>query len=32
VKCGYVRTSVAAGDPMTAEMLGWLAGELRRPS
>ena len=31
-KCGGVRTTVIARDPMTSEMLGWLAGELRPPT
>ena len=30
-KCGGVHTRAVASDPMTSEMLGWLAGELRPP-
>ena len=31
-KCGGIRRVVVPGDPMTSEMLGWLAGELRPPT
>jgi hypothetical protein len=30
-KCGRVQTSIVSCDPMTSEMRGWLAGELRPP-
>ena len=31
-KCGRVDTVVVSNDPMTSDMLGWLAGELRPPT
>jgi hypothetical protein len=31
-KCGRVHTKLVAGDPMTSDMLGWLASELRPPT
>jgi hypothetical protein len=30
-KCGCVHTAVVSSDPMTRDMRGWLAGELRPP-
>jgi hypothetical protein len=32
LKCGRVHTTGVSSDPMTSEMLGWLAGELRPPT
>jgi hypothetical protein len=31
-KCGRVHTTVVSSDPMTSNMRGWLAGELRPPT
>jgi hypothetical protein len=31
-KCGRVETTAVSNDPMTTNMLGWLAGELRPPT
>jgi ribosomal protein S14 len=31
-KCGRVETKVAASDPMTSDMRGWAASELRPPT
>jgi hypothetical protein len=31
-KCGCVHRVVVSGDPMTSDMLGWLASELRPPT
>jgi len=31
-KCGRVETAVISSDPMTSDIKGWLAGELRRPT
>jgi|SRR5229473_8029123 len=31
-KCGHIRRMVVSNDPMTSDMLGWLAGELRPPT
>jgi hypothetical protein len=31
-KCGTVHTKAVSSDPMTAEIRGWLAGELRPPT
>jgi hypothetical protein len=31
-KCGRVETTVVASDPMTPEMRGWLASELKPPT
>ena len=31
-KCGRVETTVVSSDPMTSDMLGWLASELRPPT
>jgi hypothetical protein len=31
-KCGRIHTVVVSNDPMTSDMLGWLAGELRPPT
>jgi hypothetical protein len=31
-KCGRVQTTVVSGDPMTSQMRGWLAGELKPPT
>jgi hypothetical protein len=30
-KCGCVHTTMVSSDPMTTDMRGWLAGELRPP-
>lgn len=30
-KCGRVETAVISSDPMTTDIQGWLAGELRPP-
>jgi hypothetical protein len=30
-KCGCVETMAVSRDPMTSDLLGWLAGELRPP-
>jgi hypothetical protein len=30
-KCGHIRTMVVSNDPMTSDMVGWLASELRPP-
>ncbi len=31
-KCGYVSTTDIQADPMTSDVRGWLASELRRPT
>jgi hypothetical protein len=31
-KCGRVQTTVVSSDPLTSDVLGWLAGELRPPT
>jgi hypothetical protein len=31
-KCGRVETEVVSGDPLTSDMHGWLAGELKPPT
>ena len=31
-KCGRVQTMVVSNDPMKSGALGWLDGELRRPT
>jgi len=31
-KCGRVQIKVVSGDPMTSQMQGWLAGELKPPT
>src|SRR5713226_6393811 len=31
-KCGCVETMAVSRDPMTSDMLGWLAGELKPPT
>ena len=31
-KCGHIRRMVLSNDPMTSDLLGWLAGELRPPT
>jgi hypothetical protein len=31
-KCGRVQTTVVSSDPMTSQMRGWLAGELKPPT
>lgn len=31
-RCGRVETAVVSSDPMTSDIKGWLAGELRRPT
>jgi transposase-like protein len=31
-RCGRVHSVVASRDPLTSDMLGWLAGELRPPT
>jgi hypothetical protein len=31
-KCGRIETTFVSSDPMTSDMRGWLAGELRRPT
>jgi len=31
-KCGHVRRTVVLNDPMTSNMLGWLASGLRPPT
>ena len=31
-KCGRVETVAVSGDPMTSDMQGWLAGELKPPT
>jgi hypothetical protein len=31
-RCGRVHTTVISGDPMTSEMRGWLASELKPPT
>jgi hypothetical protein len=31
-RCGRVETTVVASDPMTPEMRGWLASELKPPT
>jgi hypothetical protein len=31
-KCGHIRRMVVSNDPMTSDMHGWLAGELRPPT
>jgi hypothetical protein len=31
-RCGYVSTTAISDDPMTSDVLGWLASELRPPS
>jgi uncharacterized Zn finger protein len=31
-KCGRVHTAVVSNDPLTSEMRGWLASELRPPT
>jgi hypothetical protein len=31
-KCGRVETMVVSSDPMTSDMRGWLAGELKPPT
>ena len=30
--CGRIHRVSASGDPMTSDMLGWLASELRPPT
>jgi hypothetical protein len=30
-KCGRVETAVVPSDPMSSDIRGWLAGELRPP-
>ena len=31
-KCGRVHTAVVSSDPMTSDIRGWLASELRPPT
>jgi hypothetical protein len=31
-RCGCVETVVISSDPMTSDMRGWLAGELKPPT
>ena len=31
-KCGWIQKVVVSNDPMSADMLGWLASELRPPT
>jgi RNase P subunit RPR2 len=31
-KCGCIHRVVVSNDPMTSDMLGWLASELRPPT
>ncbi len=31
-KCGHIRRIVVSNDPMTSDMHGWLASELRPPT
>jgi predicted RNA-binding Zn-ribbon protein involved in translation (DUF1610 family) len=31
-KCGHVSTTAVSDDPMTSEVCGWLASELRPPT
>lgn len=31
-RCGYASTKVVSSDPMTSDVLGWLASELRPPT
>ena len=31
-KCGYVSTAALSDDPLTTDIWGWLAGELRPPT
>jgi hypothetical protein len=31
-KCGRIETEVISSDPMTSDMRGWLAGELKPPT
>jgi hypothetical protein len=31
-RCGYISTAAISDDPMTSDVLGWLASELRPPS
>jgi hypothetical protein len=31
-KCGRVQTMVVSSDPMTSDVRGWLAGELKPPT
>jgi hypothetical protein len=30
-KCGRVQATIVSSDPMTSDVRGWLAGELRPP-
>jgi hypothetical protein len=31
-KCGGIQKTEVSGDPMSSDMLGWFAGELRPPT
>jgi hypothetical protein len=31
-KCGRIETKVVSADPMSSDVCGWLAGELKRPT
>jgi len=31
-KCGHIRRMVVSNDPMTSDLRGWLASELRPPT
>jgi hypothetical protein len=31
-KCGRIETTAVSNDPMTSEMWGWVASELRPPT